>query len=326
MASVMMLIISSCSDKDEGIVPKFEVSFQDGDVAPATVLIDNQTTGANAYAWTFVGGDPSESTSQNPGPISYASPGEYTISLTAYYNAESKSLSKTITVKRNPVDFSISFGATLDYAPATATFTDESDNAESFSWTFEGGNPATSTQQNPVVTFANYGLHNVTLTASKAGSSHTKTQSLKIYPGELVCNSNEYWEGLLMYPGFGQIGSIQYQFAADRSGGTSGTRIYVSGEAIAALTQNPAADVIYQLPLNWDWLIDGNGQQQLKVEVNVDENKGTETSDFAFVNEGFALTNTVFDEQLQFLLTADGAALLIPILQQDIVYTKKTTP
>ena len=45
MASVMMLTISSCSDKDEGIIPKFEVSFQDGDVAPATVLIDNQTGG-----------------------------------------------------------------------------------------------------------------------------------------------------------------------------------------------------------------------------------------------------------------------------------------
>ncbi|MDR0574503.1 MAG: PKD domain-containing protein [Tannerella sp.] len=332
MASLMMLTISSCGDKDEDIdiIPEFEVSFQDGnDVAPATVLVNNQTTGANAYAWTFDGGDPNESTNQNPGPIRYARPGEYTISLKAYYNAEFEALTKTVTVRppENVVsNFSISFGSAGDYAPAEATFTDESDNAESYSWTFENGNPATSAQQNPpVVTFAHYGLHNVTLTASNAGGSNTKTQSLKIYPGELVCRSDEIWEGPLMYPGFGQIGSIQYRFAADRSGGASGTRIYIPAEAVAVLLGNPAAvAVLYELPLNWDWLIADNGQQ-FKVEVNVNGNKGIELSNFAFLeNGGFALTNTAFDDQLKYLLTADGAALLIPVLEQDIVYTKKS--
>lgn len=44
-------------------------------------------------------------------------------------------------------------------------FSDESDfNPVSWSWTFEGGTPSSSTQANPVVTYTNPGLYNVSLT------------------------------------------------------------------------------------------------------------------------------------------------------------------
>jgi PKD repeat protein len=62
------------------------------------------------------------------------------------------------------------------------TFTDQSTNVPtSWSWTFSGGVPATSTVQNPVVTFAAAGTHTVTLVSTNAfGSSPVSTQTITI--------------------------------------------------------------------------------------------------------------------------------------------------
>lgn len=47
------------------------------------------------------------------------------------------------------------------------TFTDESSNSPAtWTWTFEGGTPATSTEQNPEVTYSTPGIYDVTLVAS----------------------------------------------------------------------------------------------------------------------------------------------------------------
>ena len=60
----------------------------------------------------------------------------------------------------------------------SVTFTNtSSSNASTFLWTFEGGTPATSTLNNPVVTFNNKGRFNVSLTATNSVGSNTKTQT-----------------------------------------------------------------------------------------------------------------------------------------------------
>ncbi len=51
-------------------------------------------------------------------------------------------------------------------------------NPTSWSWTFDSGNPSTSTDQNPVVTYSYPGRHNVTLTVSNANGSQTVTKNL----------------------------------------------------------------------------------------------------------------------------------------------------
>lgn len=45
----------------------------------------------------------------------------------------------------------------------------------SYQWSFPGGNPATSTQQNPVVTYPSIGNYNVSLTLTNAFGSNTET-------------------------------------------------------------------------------------------------------------------------------------------------------
>jgi PKD repeat protein len=47
----------------------------------------------------------------------------------------------------------------------------------SWSWTFEGGNPATSTSQNPLVRYTNIGTYAVTLTATNAVGNNTVTKT-----------------------------------------------------------------------------------------------------------------------------------------------------
>jgi len=58
----------------------------------------------------------------------------------------------------------------------TASFSDQSTNTpSSWSWQFTGGTPATSTQQNPTVTYSTAGTYSVTLTAANANGNNSKT-------------------------------------------------------------------------------------------------------------------------------------------------------
>jgi uncharacterized protein len=86
---------------------------------------------------------------------------------------------------------------------AQVTFTDLSTFAPTaWSWTFEGGTPATSTQENPVVTYATAGTYNVTLTTTNAsGSSEAETKTDYITVSPLVGTSNpELAAQLKVYP------------------------------------------------------------------------------------------------------------------------------
>ncbi len=61
-------------------------------------------------------------------------------------------------------------------APAEVTFTDASNgNVTSWNWTFEGGNPSSSTERNPVVSYETPGVYDVTLTVSDGEESNTQT-------------------------------------------------------------------------------------------------------------------------------------------------------
>ena len=58
-------------------------------------------------------------------------------------------------------------------AGGVVNFTDQSSGATSWDWTFEGGTPASSTSQNPVVTYNTIGEYDVTLEISDGSSTST---------------------------------------------------------------------------------------------------------------------------------------------------------
>ncbi|MEM9991383.1 MAG: PKD domain-containing protein, partial [Bacteroidota bacterium] len=57
--------------------------------------------------------------------------------------------------------------------PYTLTFNDVSIDASAWQWSFPGGEPSTSTEQNPVVTYSNAGLYDVSLTVRNELGEHT---------------------------------------------------------------------------------------------------------------------------------------------------------
>ncbi|OFX83323.1 MAG: hypothetical protein A2W99_12065 [Bacteroidetes bacterium GWF2_33_16] len=55
----------------------------------------------------------------------------------------------------------------------TISFTDKSSNKpDAWYWTFEGGNPSTSTEENPSVTYSSSGIYNVTLSVINDGGEN----------------------------------------------------------------------------------------------------------------------------------------------------------
>lgn len=65
--------------------------------------------------------------------------------------------------------------------PGDVSFTDESaGNIVSWLWTFAGGNPSSSTVQNPTVSYTETGVYDVSLTVSNGTNTNTETKSAYI--------------------------------------------------------------------------------------------------------------------------------------------------
>jgi len=140
---------------------------------------DQSVNTPTAWNWTFEGGSPASSTNQNP-TVVYATPGVYTVTLSATNDGGSNTVTKStyITVQDTleaPVaDFIADNTAVIE--GAEITFTDKSKNTPaSWKWVFEGGNPSTSNEKNPKVTYSSPNSYKVSLTVTNAAGNNTKT-------------------------------------------------------------------------------------------------------------------------------------------------------
>jgi PKD repeat protein len=103
----------------------------------------------------------------------------YTINLTTGAASQVGSLAGWTFALAIVSPFTCDFSAdeTTICAGGTVNFTDESAGADSWEWTFEGGTPATSTDQNPSVEYSTPGNYDVTLEiTNSAGSTKTETK------------------------------------------------------------------------------------------------------------------------------------------------------
>jgi PKD repeat protein len=144
---------------------------------PLTVNFTDQSQAAASWSWDF--GNGGTSTDRNP-TNTYTAIGVYTVTLTATNQFGSDTLVKTdyitVTFSQTPIaDFTAS---STDINPGNSvTFTDTSlENPTSWSWTFEGGTPAGSTAQNPVITYNTVGTFDVTLVVTNAQGTDTMTK------------------------------------------------------------------------------------------------------------------------------------------------------
>lgn len=144
------------------------------DAAVNTYNVDftNTTINGTSYSWDF--GDGNTSTETNPSHL-YSNDGMYDVELTATNNCGSVTFTQTITIANVPIVnwTSSPSGGCTDF---TVQFQDESSsNVTAWEWTFEGGSPATSTEQSPVVIYNSSGIFDVTLVVINSQGTDTLT-------------------------------------------------------------------------------------------------------------------------------------------------------
>lgn len=170
----------------EGIAIQFSHEIITSNYSPLEVAITNTTPGEGlVFKWDFQGGTPGSFSGKTPPNVVFTESGEHTITLTVSNGFESQTKSQTVTVAPHLISL---FSYTPNFedddyqSPVTINFVNESVSATQYNWTFQGGNPATSTAENPVVTFSNAGAHLVTLVAYNAKASQSFSSTITVDP------------------------------------------------------------------------------------------------------------------------------------------------
>jgi gliding motility-associated-like protein len=140
------------------------------------------TGGISSYAWSFTGATPATSSVQNPTNICYAAAGTYAVSLTV------------TDANGNDTETSAGYITVTSCATPTATFTlsdteicagdcitinNTSIGGTSYTWTFNGGTPSSSTAQNPgPICFNAAGTYSIDLVVANANGSDNFSSSI----------------------------------------------------------------------------------------------------------------------------------------------------
>lgn len=170
----------------EGINIDFTHKIIESNYSPVEVVLTNNTLGEGlTFKWDFHEGMPSTFTGKTPPNVVFTSPGEHAIALTVSNGFESQKIIKTINVEPILVSrfmYEPKFENDDYEVPVTINFINKSISATSCKWTFQGGNPATSTEENPTVVFTNVGIHEVTLEVSNDKTSEIFKSTITVQP------------------------------------------------------------------------------------------------------------------------------------------------
>ncbi|HKR04289.1 MAG TPA: PKD domain-containing protein, partial [Bacteroidia bacterium] len=124
-----------------------------------TIYFNNTSLNSDFWLWDFHDG--TTTTLKNPSHY-YGTPGYHPVTLTAYKNQCSSTLTLPNAVYIPNRSANFTFVKNSDCLPVTVDFTDSSTDAVTWSWDF--GDGTTSSLQNPSHTYTSKPLNNVTLT------------------------------------------------------------------------------------------------------------------------------------------------------------------
>lgn len=141
-----------------------------------TVDFINKTIGDGSltWEWTFDGAETTSSTTENPSEIVYNTPGFHNVTLKATNSSGSNTLTieKAVVVKSVHAKFSAS--KTAVSVGDVVTFKSLSGSAPTtYSWSFPGGSPTSSTDKDVDVTYNTVGTYDVSFTVSDDQFSDT---------------------------------------------------------------------------------------------------------------------------------------------------------
>ena len=168
----------------EGIDIQFSTKIVESNYPPVEVEIKNETVGDNlTYLWTFKEGIPNTSTDKNPKNIVFEKEGIHTIIVEVSNGFETFTKELEVEVLPAPktdFDWEVDFFDDDYQAPVTITLNNKSTDVISYQWTFEGGTPNTSTEENPSVLFSNVGTHAIKLEVSNGKQTRTITKTIEV--------------------------------------------------------------------------------------------------------------------------------------------------
>lgn len=128
-------------------------------------IFTNNSLNASSYAWDF--GDGSMSTEVSP-MHTYGQGGDYNVTLTAFGVCDTVQTSIMVSINVAPTA-SFTSNPNEGCAPQVVNFTNTSTGGiSSIAWLFPGGNPAFSTEENPIITYQDPGTYDVVLIVSNA--------------------------------------------------------------------------------------------------------------------------------------------------------------
>ncbi len=210
-----------------------------------------------------------------------------------------------------------SSSTTLVCAGSSVNFYDQSTGSPtSWNWTFNGGTPASSTTQNPVVTYSSPGTYDVVLQVSNASGSDTKTSTGHITVFDnLTAAFTQTAAGLNVLFTDNSSGATQWDWDfGDGNTSTSQNNNHVYATAgtytVCLIVDNPACDTVstcQTITVNSSIGVDENellsdlkifpnptnGLLNIQVEFNKEENLSLRLVDIL----GNLITDRSFDQQ-----------------------------
>ncbi len=174
-----VLITTGCNDDDEA-APEMTAHFKasatatEAMEAPGNILFRNASKNGLSYHWDFSGAyikndpaRPNTFTGISPDTVHFPVPGTYTVSVTVRGSSGQEDVTYSQTfefIKKDPTVSYLPESVLMDTSVHfTVDFLRFEDKTPSFEWSFEDGEPATSTEESPVVKFKAAGDKLVTL-------------------------------------------------------------------------------------------------------------------------------------------------------------------
>lgn len=144
----------------------------------------------STWAWKFIPAEGRTVTSTEQNPSMIFEPGVYSVKLTVTNPKATATLTKENylnIIDKNSVAADVTADKRMVIEGATISFKDASlGRPTQWNWTFEGGTPSTSNEQNPTVTYSTAGKYKVTLVASNDMNTSTAEQEgyVTVLPGK----------------------------------------------------------------------------------------------------------------------------------------------
>ena len=144
----------------------------------STITYTGSASAAATYGWTFSSGAPSSANTVGPHNVTWASAGNYNVSLTVTENnCTSVLTTNTINVKPIPSSAFVVTSPICQGMSSAINYIGGSPSSATYNWGFPGGTPSSANTQGPQnITYNGTGTQTVTLTVTDSGCTSPLTQ------------------------------------------------------------------------------------------------------------------------------------------------------